>query len=374
MKDFPLIRSQRAAIIGTLLIAAPMLLLSLSPLTGVYAALLSLFLLPTALCLLGLTGGLIPMLVSALLSLCGLYRFAGQAGALLGAVYLLPVMAVFLFVVARRVPFWHACAGMIGAHVAALAAAYLILQSLAGGDLYTAAGAWAAAAVEKWAMCDQLLFQLYDMGAITLPETLRDSMLSPMLGGYTLSAAARADLLLSVRSLVSSSLASLTPSLIIRQSILGGVGCLLLPLRFGAIAAQRRAFRSEEPADAERQLQSKPDFPNLNMPPLSMWFVPRGYGWQLGLMLVAGYVLGGSAASGAAIAGRILYAAANAVFTIQGLAVINFMQKARGVKLARRVIVPALLLLFSILPFLGIFDQVANIRGLRKPKEPKEDS
>ena len=29
MKDFPLIRSQRAAIIGTLLIAAPMLLLSL---------------------------------------------------------------------------------------------------------------------------------------------------------------------------------------------------------------------------------------------------------------------------------------------------------------------------------------------------------
>ena len=110
------------------------------------------------------------------------------------------------------------------------------------------------------------------------------------------------------------------------------------------------------------------------MPPLSMWFVPRGYGWQLGLMLVAGYVLGGSAASGAAIAGRILYAAANAVFTIQGLAVINFMQKARGVKLARRVIVPALLLLFSILPFLGIFDQVANIRGLRKPKEPKEDS
>ena len=223
-------------------------------------------------------------------------------------------------------------------------------------------------------MCDQLLFQLYDMGAITLPETLRDSMLSPTLGGYTLSAAARADLLLSVRSLVSSSLASLTPSLIIRQSILGGVGCLLLPLRFGAIAAQRRAFRSEAPADAERQLQSKPDFPDLNMPPLSMWFVPRGYGWQLGLMLVAGYVLGGSAASGAAIAGRILYAAANAVFTIQGLAVINFMQKARGVKLARRVIVPALLLLFSILPFLGIFDQVANIRGLRKPKEPKEDS
>ena len=34
---------------------------------------------------------------------------------------------------------------------------------------------------------------------------------------------------------------------------------------------------------------------------------------------------------------------------------------------------PVLLLATQILMFIGIFDQISNFRGLRKPPEPKED-
>ena len=44
MKDFPLYRSGRSAIIGTLILAVPLLLLASTPLLGLYAVLIVLFL------------------------------------------------------------------------------------------------------------------------------------------------------------------------------------------------------------------------------------------------------------------------------------------------------------------------------------------
>ena len=54
MKDFPMIRSVKAGVIGALVVALPLPLLSFSPLTGLYAALLGLFVWPMALCVAGL--------------------------------------------------------------------------------------------------------------------------------------------------------------------------------------------------------------------------------------------------------------------------------------------------------------------------------
>jgi hypothetical protein len=72
------------------------------------------------------------------------------------------------------------------------------------------------------------------------------------------------------------------------------------------------------------------------------------------------------------VAGTILYAAATALFTVQGAALINFIQRQRNSSRAWRVALPLLLMAFSVLTFAGIFDQIINIRGLRAPREPKE--
>lgn len=375
MKDFPMIRSVRAGVVGTALIAVPLLALSCFPLTGVYVALLTLLVLPVALCTVGLVCGLLPMLVSAAFGLFSLYRAMGSMALGLGAVYVLPILLAFLVIVSQRIPFWKGCAILIGVHVAALAAVYLLLQQGTGGNLYTAAGDAAASALQDWELGDMMLYQLYTMGLIGLPEKLADGMLLPVLGGYTLSAAARTDLLLSLRTLMNSLLTLWIPSTIVSQSLLGGVGCLLLPLRFGYVAAERRAFRGNatEGYVTREDGRQAVDFPDLGMPPLSLWHLPRGIGWKVGAALAVGYFLRQSAAPAAAIAGILLYSAASSIFTIQGMALIHFMQKSRGVRMVWRVVVPLVLLLFSVLSLVGIFDQMTNIRGLRKPREPKEE-
>ena len=375
MKDFPLYRTPRAAVIGVLVLALPLVLLSLSPLGGLYAVMAVVFLLPTAACMAGLIGGALPMTLAAAAGLYAMQRVAGPMGLTLAAVYVLPILLAFVLVVSLRVPFLSACFTLIGVHVAALAACYLLLQQWTGGELYTAAGIAAANALDKWELGSTMLYHFYSSGLIDLPEDLRGTALIPVLGGYMLSPAARSDLLLSVRGLVSDAMASLIPNLIVTQSILGGVGCLLLPLRFGSVAAQRRAVRAEAAMETKTDANggAAPSFPDLGMPPFETWHLPRGIGWQVGLALVAGYVLRASSSAPVAVAGVILYSAAHAVFTIQGAALVNYMQKARGRKRFWRVAVPLALMLLSVLMFLGVMDQISNIRRLRKPREPKED-
>jgi len=375
MKEFPMIRSPRAALVGALAVSLPMLLLSLSPLTGVYAVLFALYLLPVALCTVGTVCGALPMLVSAAAGLFSMYLLLGNHGLTLSAVYVLPVIVAFALVFSQKIPFKKAAPLMIGVHIAALAAVYLLLQRMAGGDLYTAAGDAAASLLGHWELGDTMLYQLYAMGMITLPQEMQETMLVSTEEILVLSDAARADMLLSVRTLVNAMLAGFIPSLIAGQGLLGGMGCLYLPIRFGYIAAEKQAFRHEKPdsyivrEDGKKVL----NFPTLGMPPLSLWFIPRGVGLQVGIAMVAGYLMQSSMSAALAVGGVILYTAASTVYVIQGLALINFMQKAKGTKRIWRVIIPGLLLGLSVLPFVGIFDQITNIRGLRKPREPKEE-
>jgi len=370
MKDFPLYRSVRGAVLAAALVAGPLLLLAFSPAGGLYVPLAVLFLLPAAACIAGLTGGALPMALGAGAGLFAMYRLFGGPGLTVSALYLLPILAVFVAVICLRVPFWKGCAAMAAAHLLCLSAVYALLRDWAGGDLYAAAGQAAVNALQSSSMGDSLLYQFYSMGLLSLRDELAEHALQPSLFGYyTLSADARADLLLSVNTLVTSDLATRVPNVIVSQSILGGVACLLLPLRFGFLAEEKRAFLSAGTADAPA---GKINFPDLGMPPLSTWHLPRGVGWQVGAALAAGYLMQGSGTPMTAVAGAVLYAAASAVFMVQGAALVNFLQKSRGSSRALRVLLPLVLMAFSVLLFMGIIDQMMNIRGLRKPREPKE--
>ncbi len=109
------------------------------------------------------------------------------------------------------------------------------------------------------------------------------------------------------------------------------------------------------------------------MPPFSQWHIPRGVGWKVGVALAAGYVLRISDGPALSTAGVLLYGAASSVFAIQGLAAVNYFQKNRGTRRFWRVFVPLLLMTTGFPMIIGVFDQINNFRGLRKPPEPKED-
>ena len=294
MKDFPLYRSSQACFAGLLLIVGPLIIFSVSSLTVLYVVFAVLFLLPMAVCIAGLCCGLIPMAAGTLAGLLAMYHALGPTGLGLTAIYLLPIVGAFVAIIHWRVPFWKGCAALIGVHLVSLAAVYVLLQQLTGWQLYAAAGNAAADWLRNWELGDIMLVQLYSSGLIDMEASLQQDL-------YTLSDAAREDMLLSVRTLVTSQLETLVPNIIVSQSILGGVLCLLLPLRFGFIAEEKRAFlrknqgrpvkRAEddpgpvlipdaETEKAEPAPKEKIDFPDLGMPPFHQWHIPRGKGWR----------------------------------------------------------------------------------------------
>ena len=386
MKEFPLYRSSQSCFAGLLLVAVPVVFFSFSSMMGLYAVFAVLFLLPMAACTAGLCCGLLPMAAGIAAGLVGMHHLLGAPGLLCAAIYLLPIMAAFVIVIHWKVPFWKGCAVMIGVHLAALVAVYALLQQRTGWQLYTAAGSATADWLRNWELGDVMLYQLYSTGLIDMEASLQQDL-------FTLSDAAREDMLLSVKTLVTSQLEMLVPNVIVSQSVMGGVLCLLLPLRFGFIAEEKRAFlraakgrpvkRAEdglgpvltenEETEAEPAPKEPIDFPDLGMPPFHQWHIPRGKGWQVGAALAAGYVLRLSGVPSLSVAGVILYAAASSVFSIQGAATVNYLQRMRGARRGWRVALPIVLLLLSLLTLVGIFDQLNNFRGLRKPREPKED-
>lgn len=380
-KQLPLVRSVKACVTGALLVALPFLFFMLpgqrilGPLPALYASLLILYLLPTALCLVTAVCGLASAVAGLAAAMACMASLTGSQGLLLTALYLVPVFAAFLIVLRFEIPFRKSLLTMIAVHAAALTAVFLLARSMAGGDLYTGAGSAVADFLENWDMGDLMLYQMYSMGLIDLKSDLAGSALVQVAGGYALSEAARADMLLSVRSLISSLLRTMAPNLIVSQSVTGGTACLLLSLRFGFLAEEKRAFLRDDSVieEAEGGRKRPVSFPDLGMPPFSQWHIPRGMGWQVGAALVAGYLLRTSSSPALETAGVLLYGAASAVFSIQGLAAVNFLQKKRGSRRFWRVLVPLLLSGTAIPMIAGLFDQINNFRGLRKPPEPKED-
>ena len=389
MKDFPLYRSVKSCLVGTLLVAAPLLLFSASRLLGMYTVSFILFFLPVAACTAGLCCGSLPMALGLAAGLAAMLRLAGGTGLLLGALYLVPIFGTFLFIVIKRVPFWKGCAAMVGVHLMAMIAVYALLQQMTGWQLYTAAGDAAMTWLKEWEMGDYMLYQLYSTGLIDLRDISQDSF-------FRMTDGTRQDLLLSVKALVTDQLEGLVPSVIVFQSIMGGCMCLLLPLRFGFICEEKRAFlreggapwkkdalddetlllteEDEKEAEEAKEKETVPvDFPDLGMTPFNRWHVPRGKGWQLGVAMIAGYFLRASETPALRVAGVILYTASTCVFSIQGAATVNFLQKTKGTSRGWRIALPIILMIISVLTIIGIFDQINNIRGLRKPREPKED-
>ncbi len=410
MRSFPLIRSTKPTIIMGLLMVLPFVLMVLNPIYQLFIPPAVLLYLPILLCISGLWAGSAAMIagLAAGLGTC-LYAFGGMGGGI-AALYLLPFTAAFVIVVEKRVSFFKAALIMGLTLLLSQLAAFVILNVQTGYKLYQTAGDAAAQTIAASGLCDELLVSLYQSGFISLrSELVNDAFKSvAMLGedattilGVYVTDFGRQELLMGLSSSVEDLVEQL-PLLIVQDSIFFSIGGLGLGLYIGRIAQQRRVYKGAREAEVRAALNARKEavargetpgqpnietaedfrkrlekaeqetpegFPDLKMPPLSKWFMPRGVGLKVGL-LALGYLLMALAETPAlAMAGGIAFTVFSSLYMIQGMAALNFLQKKGGAGAVRRrvTLVIAMLLFKTLFNILGIIDQLANFRGLREP-------
>lgn len=365
MTTYTSLRTAVGACALFLLPVALILLLSAAP--ALSLTLLIVLLAPACLMIVGTVAGFIPMAACAAITLGGI-ALSGP-GLLLGcvALYLLPVLAVYAVCLRRQIAFWRAC-GLLAATLAVFQlAVYLLLQALTGGQLYLTVGSLAAQTVNALSYRDDFLYTLVSYGLLQVPAALRESAIVSVPGGYALSAEVLEELLLQVRSYVQELLRSLPPSLLVTGSGLHALAGLSLAVRFGRRAAEKRAFRWNE------DVQTVPD---LGMPPLRAWYLPRPWGLRIGVLSV-GYLLMRVESGVLPMLGALMFQVFTLCFGVQGLAAMNDSQHRRGTGRGWRaaVVVLALTVRFMqiALIIMGVIDQITNARGLRPPMRPRDE-
>ena len=404
MRDFPMIRSLKAAIVLTVLFLLPLLLFSGEQVTALYGLMLAITVSPVLICVTALWGGSLPALVGAVSAvLMALIPFGAKAG-LLMALYLLPFLAAFATVVARRVDFFKAVLIMAGVYLLSGAAVLLILQNQTEGTLYRSGAEWIVRLINDSGMGDEILISLVQSGLIGLDSSLTLRAQS-LFGGLT--GLGRSELSLSLTSLMEDMLGR-APVMLVSCSIWFSVLGLGLALYIGRISEQRRAFiggRREElraalakqreaierggenasiQLDGGREYAEKlkqaeneiPEgFPDLHMPSFSQWHLPRKVGLMAAIPAL-GYLPGLFSANAAAqTVGGMLASVFSVVYTIQGMAAFDFAQKKTGrSRFSRCMFLGVLTLLFSrIFLILGVIDQAVDFRKLR-PKLGEGDN
>lgn len=240
----------------------------------------------------------------------------------------------------------------------ALTVIYALVQGMTGGQLYAAAGDAVMQSLDGLAMRDSLLYTLHQMGLLSLPQAMRETALVAVEGGYAFSAEAAQELTLQCRTLVMSLLHGLLPALLVSgtaTNVLTGMG---LGIYFGRRAAQKRAFKRDEPEQ---------DIPDLGMPELRYWHIPRPWGLRIGILAVGYLIMRLPVGDTLYLLGALMWQAFCVCFAVQGLAAINFNQHQRGTRKGWRVaaIIAAMTvsLFQSVLMIIGVFDQINNARG-----------
>lgn len=359
----------RAAITACVLCAGLLALLSLG---GLFPAVtLTLILLsvgPACLMIIGFTAGFLPMGLCLAAMLAALFHCGGVRLLGFGAVYLAPVTAAFVLCLMKRVPFWRACGYLAGLLMAEQLCIYLLLQSLTGNSLYLAAGGLAAQAVNGMSIRDDFLYALVSMGLLAVPESMRSGAVVTVPGGYALSQEVVEELLLQIRSYVGQMLEALTPSTLVSGSGLNALLGLGLGIRWGASAAQKRAFKRDEPLQV---------IPDLQMPPLREWHIPRPWGLRIGILAVGFLLTRVSSGGSLYMLGAIMTQVFTLCFGVQGLAAFNYSQHKRGAGKTWRGLMVALSLVLRFvqiaLVVVGVVDQISNTRGLRPPLRPRDE-
>lgn len=361
MKKLPMIRSTKAAVIWSLVLALPLLLLLYDRMFLLWSLFLILYVLPWGLGVSCLTGGLAPMLVGTAGGIAALYLSFGGLGALVGALMILLPAVVFCVLNMKEIAFASACRWMIFALFTGEAAALAVMRFAApGGDILGAVAAAAQKAITDMGDAGDLMLNLLEnFGMLSIPESLMELAAGASL---PLPDALRSELLNQVGDLTRAYLLTLIPMCLGGLNLYFGVGAIGLSQHFGRKSSVKRG--AQEP------------FPQLNMPMLHNWHLPKPWGLVFALMGLGAFLqqIGGSPVP--VLIGELLYGLFTTAYTFQGIAVINDIQHKRGTGRGWRIALPVLLMMFlpMVLILAGIMDQARDPRGLRRRPGEEENA
>ncbi len=361
MRQVPWIRT-RASLPVMVLIFSLCLLVCLTPLMS-YGIL---FLYIAAPCLLGvawLLSGRAAADICLVISVVSFYLCGGAGAALAGAVYLFPAHFVFRLLTVRGFSALKTGIAVTAALMLSQLALYVWAQAQYGGKAYEAA----AEAARAWfdadrELGDTLLVYLNYSGLLPLSSSFSGQGMNAL---GTLSDAAREDLLNTMQLMIITFLSSLVPAMLVEMSIYQGAVAVFVP---------RRAAESYIRRHAGAQWGEKQSLPGEDTPQLKTWHLPRGWGWKIGI-LAGGYLLIGVSDATLSLLGKLFYYAFFAVYTIQGVALLNHIQCTRSRRRIWRIVVPLLILMIfqEALCLMGCADQVLDIRRLRDKENDQSD-
>ncbi len=360
MHSYRLWLSTRSAILAPAICLALVALLLSAPLSPFYMLTLTLFLFPL-LCLLSASlAGVLPTLLCLLILSGAGYLGLGPAGGLATLAYLTPLTVCYLVCLQLRLHWHKTVTAMLFIYIISVLLSYLWLQRANGQQLFSRVAANVVAGIDQLPERDLLLQTFYQFGLLGLPSEIAAQPLTEAQVGWTYSQAALQEFYKQISTRVDLWLRALLPTLVSAYSIKLCVLGFFVAQYYGCRQAQRLAFKQPD-IDAQALC------PSLEMPAFSQLHLPKTAGTAL-LILGAGFLL--TRVSGSptlALSGQMMYNVFSALYIIQGLSYVNFLQKKRASRPAVRVItlLALYLALQTALVFVGLLDQFLDPRKLR---------
>ncbi len=345
MRELRYLIDPKRSLIMLAVVAAVVWLLQSGALPAVTYLGFGMVLFPFLLLLTASLGGILPSLLSVMLILFAAMRVYGTTGIWLLA-YLLPVLLAFLVCLEMRLPFIKTAGTVGAAFILSAVALFVIFQYRAGGNLYSALAQAAIDGLDQLPGRDSLLYTLWKSGLISSGQEAGTQVFGSTGTEWSFKPEVVQEFYKGIRVRISSLAASLMPGILTTYSI----SLSTLGLGFSIHLGSRWKT-----------------CPDLFMTPFSLWHIPRHAGKRLWI-LAAGYLIALLSNNLVlVVAGQMMYNVFFSLYAIQGLSLIDYRFKARGVRPWLRVV--SHLLLFAVLPpvamVLGVYDQAADPRRLR---------
>ena len=396
MRRLPMIRSLRAAVLLSLLMLMPLFMTAADPINAVAGIVPCVLIGPGLLSMTALWAGLLPAAVGWIAAVMTAWLPFGMEAGLRMALFLFPGTAAFLVCVQKDVPFFRTALFMIIGEVAGGFAVLLIMTRQADGQLAVSLTEQYTQLIADSGMQDEWLIIMMRAGMAQLDPSLY-SQATGIFGG--LSDLGREELLLSFKANLTERL-TMMPAVLLSASIMNNLAGPGIGIYFGrrslirAIVDKRRKELLQKVLEQRRiqlehgevpdpvRLESKEqlmnelnsdcesalkDFPTLQMPPFSKWHLPRRIGLMAALPGI-GYVVAYMASTPQQLlVGNMLASIFSALYTIQGLAAVDYIMghAGRGLGIRCAMLAVANVLLSRIILFVGVIDQLANFRKLR---------
>lgn len=368
MRAYRLMVSPRATVWSLAVSAALVLAFGMTPFAGFYLFFLVVMVFPFIVQITLTTAGLLPAVGTALIVCGALWRATSLGPALFALSYLLPLVLLMAGCLYVKLPYQKTMLVLVLGYASLVLVLFMAARQQLGDDPFLRLSTMAVDAVRDMPDRDMILNTFYRYGLLSLPAELAADPLVEAAQGYTFAPQVLAEFYKQISTRVDLWLRSLLPTLLTSHSINWGVLGLFISLFYGNRQAHREAYRATDDRKAADLM------PHLGQPHFSQWYIPKQLGRLLfvfiGLWLVI-RLSGGDAAL--SLGGQMMYNVSTALFGIQGLGFVNFMQKKRDTRPRTRGAI--LVLLYLLLPFglllLGIYDQVTNPRKL--PREGSKD-